>query len=177
MLKSVLRTSAEDLAASIATAGELSVVAIAAIDLVHLAAELFVHQGHSAPVAEEAGLVPMLILVRQILQNENPMIKLELLCVFCLTFAYLLKNVTACRAIKSTWKSLISKIGFTRRINGFICVAFATFHFSAFLVVSRSLSGLVEFSGVISSLQLSRLFVDRRVVVRYRRQKSKIVGS
>lgn len=152
MLKSVLRTSAEDLAASIATAGELSVVAIAAIDLVHLAAELFVHQGHSAPVAEEAGLVPMLILVRQILQNENPMIKLELLCVFCLTFAYLLKNVTACRAIKSTWKSLISKIGFTRRINGFICVAFATFHFSAFLVVSRSLSGLVEFSGVIPSL-------------------------
>lgn len=84
MLRSVLRTSAEDLAASIATAGELSVVAIAAIDLVHLAAELFVHQGHSAPVAEEAGLVPMLILVRQILQNENPMIKLELLCVFLL---------------------------------------------------------------------------------------------
>lgn len=82
MLRNVLRTSAEDLAASIATAGELSVVAIAAIDLVHLAAELFVHQGHSAPVAEEAGLVPMLILVRQILQNENPMIKLELLCVF-----------------------------------------------------------------------------------------------
>lgn len=64
-----LRTGTEDLAASIATTGELGVIAVAAIDLVHLAAELFVHQGHSAPIAEEAGLVPMLILVRQILER------------------------------------------------------------------------------------------------------------
>lgn len=63
----LLGTSTEDLAAPIATAGELGVVAVATVDLVHLATELFVHQGHSAPVAEEAGLVPMLILVRQIL--------------------------------------------------------------------------------------------------------------
>lgn len=67
----VLRTGTEDLAASIATAGELGVVAVPAVDLVHLATELFVHQGHSAPVAQETGLVPMLILVRQILQNET----------------------------------------------------------------------------------------------------------
>lgn len=65
----MLRTGTEDLAASIATAGELGVVTIAAVDLVHLATELFVHQGHSAPVAQETGLVPMLILVRQILQT------------------------------------------------------------------------------------------------------------
>lgn len=64
----ILRTSTEDLAASIATAGKLGVVAVAAVDLIHLATELFVHQGHSAPVAEEAGLVPVLILVRQILK-------------------------------------------------------------------------------------------------------------
>lgn len=64
-----LRTSTEDLAASIATAGELGVVAVAAVDLVHLATELLVHQGHSAPVAEEARLVPVLILVRQVLRT------------------------------------------------------------------------------------------------------------
>lgn len=67
----VLRTGTEDLAASIATAGELGVVTIPAVDLVHLATELFVHQGHSAPVAQETGLVPMLILVRQILQTRR----------------------------------------------------------------------------------------------------------
>lgn len=65
----MLCTGTEDLAASIATAGELGVVTIPAVDLVHLATELFVHQGHSAPVAQETGLVPMLILVRQILQT------------------------------------------------------------------------------------------------------------
>lgn len=67
----VLRTGTEDLAASIATAGELGVVTIPAVDLVHLATELFVHQGHPAPVAQETGLVPMLILVRQILQTRR----------------------------------------------------------------------------------------------------------
>lgn len=97
----ILRTSAEDLAASIATAGELSIVAVAAVDLVHLAAELFVHQGHSAPVAEEAGLVPMLILVRQILQNETPIITRAL----CFSLVYLANMA----AIKSTRKSLAQK--------------------------------------------------------------------
>lgn len=65
----MLRTSTEDLAASIATAGELGIVTVAAIDLVQLATELFVHQGYSAPVAEEAGLMPVLILIRQILKT------------------------------------------------------------------------------------------------------------
>lgn len=64
-----LHTSTEDLATSIATAGELGVVAIAAIDLVHLATKLFVHQRHSAPIAEEAGFMPMLVLIRQILKT------------------------------------------------------------------------------------------------------------
>lgn len=62
-----LSASTEDLATSIATAGELGVVAVAAIDLVHLATKLFVHQRHSAPIAEEAGFMPMLVLIRQIL--------------------------------------------------------------------------------------------------------------
>lgn len=65
----MLRTSTENLAASIATAGKLGIIAVAAIDLVHLATKLFVHQGYSAPVAEEAGLMPVLILVRQILKT------------------------------------------------------------------------------------------------------------
>lgn len=64
-------TCTEDLAASITTAGELGVVAVAAINLVNLATELFVHQGHSASVAEETGLMPMLILVRQILKAHE----------------------------------------------------------------------------------------------------------
>lgn len=59
----LLSASTEDLAASITTTGELGVIAVAAVDLVHLTTELFVHQGHSAPVAEEAGLMPVLILV------------------------------------------------------------------------------------------------------------------
>jgi len=41
----------------------LGVVTVAAVNLVHLTTELFVHQGHPAPVAEEAGLMPVLILV------------------------------------------------------------------------------------------------------------------
>lgn len=102
----ILRTSAEDLAASIATAGELSVIAVTAVDLVHLAAELFVHQGHSASVAEEAGLVPMLILVRQILQNETPITIARYVPRFSLVY---LANMTACRAIKSTRESLSRK--------------------------------------------------------------------
>lgn len=58
-----LHTSTEDFATSIATAGELGVVAVAAIDLVQLATKLFVHQRHSALIAEEAGFMPMLVLI------------------------------------------------------------------------------------------------------------------
>ena len=67
----IKHTSSEDLAASIATAGELGVVTVAAVDLVYLASELFVYQGYATLVAEEAGLVPVLVLVRKILRKRN----------------------------------------------------------------------------------------------------------
>lgn len=66
----VLLTGTEHLAAAIATRGKLRVVAIAAVDLLGLGAELFVHERDAAFVAQETGLMPMLLLVRQILQLE-----------------------------------------------------------------------------------------------------------
>jgi len=57
----------EDLGAAVAAGGELAVVAGAAVDLLHLAAELLVHQGDRALAAEEALLMPVLVFVRQIL--------------------------------------------------------------------------------------------------------------
>lgn len=59
----LLRASTEDFTASIATASKLSVVTVAAINFIHLASKLFVHQGYSAPVAKETSLVPVLVLV------------------------------------------------------------------------------------------------------------------
>lgn len=85
----ILHTGTEDLAASIATASELGVIAVATVDLVHLATELFVHQGHSAPVAEEAGLMPVLILVRQILKITSIYIS-PFRLIFYFYFMYLL---------------------------------------------------------------------------------------
>lgn len=64
-------TSSEDLPTAVTAGCELGVVAVAAVDFVQLGAELLVHQGHSALVAEEAGLVPMFILVRQILKQTD----------------------------------------------------------------------------------------------------------
>lgn len=64
-------TSTEDLATAIAAGGKLSVVAVAAVDVVRLRAELLVHQGHSALGAQEAGLMPVLVLVRQILERPS----------------------------------------------------------------------------------------------------------
>jgi len=63
----LLRAGTEDLAAAIAAGGELGVVAVAAVDVVRLGAELLVHQGHSTLGAQEARFVPVLVLVRQIL--------------------------------------------------------------------------------------------------------------
>lgn len=60
----LLCAGSEDLAAAVAAGGELGVIAVAAVDLVRLGAELLVHQGHAALVAQEAGLVPVLVLVR-----------------------------------------------------------------------------------------------------------------
>jgi len=63
----LLVAGAEDLAAAVAARRELRVVAAAAVDAVLLRAELLVHQRHLAFVAEEALLMPVLILVRQVL--------------------------------------------------------------------------------------------------------------
>lgn len=67
----LLRAGTKDFAATIATAGELSVVTIATVDFVDLASKLFVHQGYPAPVAEEACFVPVLVLVREILRIDT----------------------------------------------------------------------------------------------------------
>uniref|UniRef100_A0A0N8BCT8 Uncharacterized protein n=1 Tax=Daphnia magna TaxID=35525 RepID=A0A0N8BCT8_9CRUS len=61
-------SGAEDFATSVAASGVHRVVARAAKDLVGLGAELLVDQRQAALVAQEAGFVPMTILVRQILR-------------------------------------------------------------------------------------------------------------
>ena len=60
-------TGAEDFATSVAASCVHRVVARAAENLVGLRAELLVDQRQAALVAQEAGFVPMAILVRQIL--------------------------------------------------------------------------------------------------------------
>lgn len=66
----LLGASAEHLAAAIATAGELGIVAVAAVDLVELRAELLVYQRDAALGAEEASLMPVLVFVRQVLRVD-----------------------------------------------------------------------------------------------------------
>lgn len=68
---SFLLTSTENLAATVTARRELRVVAIAAVDLVGLGAELLVDQRHAAFVAQEARLVPVFLLVRQILRRRT----------------------------------------------------------------------------------------------------------
>jgi len=57
----------EDLPAAITAGSESGVVAGTAVNFLHFAPELLVHEGNLAFVAEEAFLVPVLIFVRQIL--------------------------------------------------------------------------------------------------------------
>jgi len=57
----------EDLPAAITACGEGRVVARPAVDFLHLAAELLVHQRDLTFVAQEAFFVPVLIFVRQVL--------------------------------------------------------------------------------------------------------------
>jgi streptomycin 6-kinase len=64
-------TGAEDFATSVAARGVHRVVARAAENLVGLGAELLVDQRQAALVAQEAGFVPMAILVRQILDGQR----------------------------------------------------------------------------------------------------------
>lgn len=66
-----LLTGTEHLAAAIAAAGKLGIVAVTAVDLVELGAELLIHQGDAALGAKEAGLMPVLVLVRQVLRKKR----------------------------------------------------------------------------------------------------------
>ena len=63
----LLHSRLENISTSITSGRELSIVARSAVDTVSLGAKLFVHQAGAALVAEEASLVPMLLLVAQIL--------------------------------------------------------------------------------------------------------------
>lgn len=60
----LLGASTEDFTASIASAGKLGIITVTAVNLVYLTTKLFVNQGHSAFVAKETSLMPMLVLVR-----------------------------------------------------------------------------------------------------------------
>lgn len=70
-LTSSVLTGAENLATAVTARRELRVVAVAAVDLVGLGAELLVDQRHAAFVAQEARLVPVFLLVRQILNDGD----------------------------------------------------------------------------------------------------------
>lgn len=63
-------TSTEDVTAAIAAAGELGIIAVAAVDLVELGAELFIHQRDPALRAQETCFMPVLVFVRQILKEH-----------------------------------------------------------------------------------------------------------
>jgi len=62
-------TGSEDLATAIAAGSELRVIAVATVDLIGLGAELLVHKGHTTLVAQEAGLMPVLVFVGQVLEQ------------------------------------------------------------------------------------------------------------
>jgi hypothetical protein len=62
-------TSPEDVGASITTGGEVVVVAVGAVETVIFGSERLVHKGRLTVHALEAGLMPMLVLIRQILQH------------------------------------------------------------------------------------------------------------
>lgn len=64
-------TCAEYFVARVASGGEHRVVARAAEDFIAFRAELLVDQRHVAFVAQEAGFVPVAVLVRQILHDSD----------------------------------------------------------------------------------------------------------
>jgi hypothetical protein len=64
-------TGSEDFSAAIAAGSELCVIAVATVDLIGLGAELLVHQGDTAFVAQEAGLMPVLVFVGQVLKQTS----------------------------------------------------------------------------------------------------------
>jgi hypothetical protein len=62
-------TSSEDIIATVTSGCELGIVAGSAVNPVGLRPELLVDEGRAALGADEAGLVPVLLLVRQILKK------------------------------------------------------------------------------------------------------------
>jgi hypothetical protein len=64
-------TGSENFSAAIAAGSELRVIAVATVDLIGLGAELLVHQGDTALVAQEAGLMPVLVFVGQVLKQKR----------------------------------------------------------------------------------------------------------
>lgn len=68
--RSIEITCTEYISTSIAPSSELSVVAVSAIDFFHFRSKLFVYQRHATFAAQETGLVPVFVFVRQILNNE-----------------------------------------------------------------------------------------------------------
>ena len=69
--RAVTLTGSEDLAAAIATGSKLGIIAIAAVDLVCLRPELFVHERHTALAAQETGLMPVLVFVGKVLKQQK----------------------------------------------------------------------------------------------------------
>lgn len=67
----LLGSSTEHFTAAITAASKLGIVAVAAVDLVELGAELLVYQRDAALGAQEAGLVPVLVFVRQVLRVDT----------------------------------------------------------------------------------------------------------
>jgi len=63
----LLHSCFEHISTAVTPGGELRIIARSAVDPVSLRTKLFVHQAGSALVAEEAGLVPVLLFVGQIL--------------------------------------------------------------------------------------------------------------
>ena len=61
----------ENISTGVTARGKLRVIAGTAVDTVSLGAELLVHEAGPALVAEEAGLVPVLLLVREVLTTED----------------------------------------------------------------------------------------------------------
>ena len=66
----LLHAGSEDVAAAVAPRGELSIVTRAAVDAVRLRPELLVHQRSAAFGTDEAGLVPVLLFVGQVLEQR-----------------------------------------------------------------------------------------------------------
>lgn len=63
----LLCAGSEDFSAAIAAGSELCIIAVATVDLIGLGAELLIHQGDTTLVAQEAGLMPVLVFVGQVL--------------------------------------------------------------------------------------------------------------